>query len=181
MPAGATYEQAFKLFSHGQIAEQMNVPAAAIYYKRTSVYPYLRSAPPPWPTRKSFSRLHPLSIVAGTSKLDGAKAFVEFMATPTHMAQLMQLCLDVVPPYPEIWHEPNFKTYMATQFWASGFQEIAPVPFPNVMGDFIAYDAEFGAIVSRNLQKALSSGRPVADAMNTAQQQAIALGRRVFQ
>jgi len=181
MPAGATFEQAYKLFSHGQIAEVFDVPAAmAVYYKQTPVYQHLRSAPPPWPTKKSLSRLHPLSIVAGTSKLDGAKAFVEFMAMPSHMAQLMQRCLDVVPPYPEIWQEPSFKKYMAAQNWAAGYQEIVAVPFPNVMGDFIDYNAEFGNIVSHNLQKALFSKWSIADAMDRAQQQAIALGTRVF-
>ncbi len=77
MAVGATDAVAQKLFDNGQIAETLNVSAAVNQYKVTApkLFPYIRSAPPPWPTKKSLSRLHPLSIVAGTTKMDGAKAF----------------------------------------------------------------------------------------------------------
>jgi ABC-type glycerol-3-phosphate transport system substrate-binding protein len=182
MPAGATIAQAQKLFVQGRIAEELVVPAdLMISFKGTDVYPALRTAPPPWPTRKSLSRLHPLAVVASTRQMAGAKAFVEFMARPAQMVRLMQLCQDVVPPYPEVWQEPSFRAYMATQSWAQGFLGLKAVPFPDVMGDFIAHDAEFGLIVCRNLQRALHAGGSVAEAMDMAQQQALALGRRVFQ
>ena len=50
------------------------------------------------------------------------------------------------------------------------------MPFPDVMGDFIAHDAEFGLIVCRNLQQALHMGWSVAEAMDMTQHQAVALG-----
>jgi len=182
MAAGATQDQALRLFSNGQIAEELNVSAAVNQYKVTSpaIYPHVRSVPPPWPTKKSISRLHPLGIVAGTSKMDGAKAFVEFMATPVNMAELMEKGLDVVPPYPEVWNVPGFKQYMDSQFWAKGYLDITPVPFPNVMGDFIAHNTEFGNIVTTNFQQALISNTSVAQAMTTAQKQVEDLGSRVF-
>jgi len=182
MAAGATQGQALRLFSNGQIAEELNVSAAVNQYKVTSpaVYQYVRSVPPPWPTKKSISRLHPLGIVAGTSKMDGAKAFVEFMATPANMALLMEKGLDVVPPYPEVNKVPGFKQYMDSQFWAKGYLDITAVPFPDVMGDFISHNTEFGNIVTTNFQRALISNTTVAQAMATAQQQVVALGQRVF-
>jgi len=79
---------------------------------------YVRSAPPPWPTRKSVSRLHPLSVLAGTKKMDGALAFAEFMYAPANNAKLMELCLDVIPSYPEILDVPGVKAWLANQPWA---------------------------------------------------------------
>jgi ABC-type glycerol-3-phosphate transport system substrate-binding protein len=182
MAAGATIAQATTQFIHGRVAEMMAVPAeVVIAFRGTAVYPYLRSVPPPWPSRKSLSRLHPLAVVAGSPRLAGAKAFFEYMAGPAQMAELMRRCLDVVPPYPELRDEPSFSAYLASQLWAEGFQEIEAVPYPDVMGDFVAYDAEFGQIVSRNVQRALLPGVSVAEAMDRAQQEALALGRRVFQ
>jgi len=173
MAVGATDSVAQRLFDNGQIAETLNVSAAVNQYKVTApaLYPYIRSAPPPWPSRKSLSRLHPLSIMASTHKMDGAKAFTEFMAKPVNNAKLMELCLDVVPTSPEVLAVPGVKQYLATQTWAEGYRHIVPVPFPTCEGDFLAHDTEFGNIVTQNFEQALFGNVSVQAAMNTAQQQ----------
>jgi len=173
MAVGATDAVATKLFDNGQIAETLNVSAAVNQYKATApaLYPYIRSVPPPWPSKKSLSRLHPLSIVKGTPKMDGAKAFAEFMYDPVNNAKLMELCLDVVPTYTQSLAVPGVKQYLASQFWAKGYLEIVHVPFPTCEGDFIAHDTEFGNIVTQNFEQALFGNVSVQAAMNAAQQQ----------
>ena len=173
MAVGATDAVATRLFDNGQIAETLNVSAAVNQYKVTApkLFPHIRSAPPPWPTKKSLSRLHPLSIVASTSKMDGAKAFAEFMYAPANNAKLMELCLDVIPSYPEILKVPGVTQWLSAQLWATGYQEIVHVPFPTCEGDFIAHDTEFGNIVTQNFEQALFGNVTVQAAMNNAQQQ----------
>jgi ABC-type glycerol-3-phosphate transport system substrate-binding protein len=167
--------QALPLWGKKIIAEELNVSAAVNQFK-TVMTPsdfsnYVRSAPPPWPTRKSVSRLHPLSIVAGTKNMDGAVAFAEFMYAPANNAKLMELCLDVIPSYPEILAVPGVKQWLANQPWATGYQDIVHVPFPDVDGAFIAHDSEFGQIVTQNFQQALIGEVTVKAAMDNAQQQ----------
>ncbi len=173
MATGATDAVATRLFDNGQIAETLNVSAAVNIYKSSApaLYPHIRSAAPPWPSKKSLSRLHPLSIVASTKKMDGAKAFFKFMADPANNAQLMELCLDVVPTYKETLSVPGVKQYLKSQFWAEGYQEIVHVPFPTCEGDFIAHDTEFGNIVTQNFEQALFGAATVQQAMDNAQQQ----------
>lgn len=173
MATGATDAVATRLFDNGQIAETLNVSAAVNIYKSSApaLYPHIRSAAPPWPSKKSLSRLHPLAIVASTKKMDGAKAFFKFMADPVNNAQLMELGLDVVPTYKETLAVPGVKQYLASQFWAQGYQEIVHVPFPTIEGDFIAHDTEFGNIVTQNFEQALFGAATVQQAMDTAQQQ----------
>ncbi len=173
MAVGATDAVANKLFANGQIAETLNVSAAVNQYKTLApaLFPHIRSVPPPWPTKKSLSRLHPLSIMASTSKMDGAKAFAEFMYAPANNAKLMMLSLDVIPSYPEILTVPGVKQWLANQAWATGYQEIVHVPFPTVEGDFLAHDTEFGNIVTQNFEQALFGNLSVQAAMNNAQQQ----------
>lgn len=173
MAAGATDAVATRLFDNGQIAEELNVSAAVNILKSTApaIFPYIRSAPPPWPSKKSMSRLHPLSIVASTKKMDGAKAFFKFMADPVNNAQLMELCLDVIPTYNETISVPGVKEFLGSQAWAEGYQQIVHIPFPTVEGDFIAHDTEFGNIVTTNFEQALFGVVSVQKAMDTAQQQ----------
>ena len=181
-PQGTTSTQSLRLIGNGTVAETQTVSAAVNQYKALapSTYANLRSIAPPWAGKKSTSRLHPIGIVAGTQKMDGAKAFVEFMATPKNMARLMELCLDVVPPYQEVWNVPGFKAYMDSQFWAKGYLDINPVPFPTVMGDYIRYNTEFGNIVTTQMQKAMLGQASVADALAAAQKQVLAqLGPRL--
>lgn len=175
MAAGVTAAQALPLWGKGAIAEELNVSAAVNQFK-TVMSPadfnnYIRSAPPPWPTKKSVSRLHPLSVLAGSKNMDGAVAFAEFMYTPANNAKLMQLCLDVIPSYPEILNVPGIKQWLANQPWAKGYQDIVHVPFPDVDGAFIAHDSEFGQIVTQNFQQSLIGSVTVKQAMDNAQQQ----------
>jgi len=167
--------QALPLWGRKLIAEELNVSAAVNQFKTvmsaSDFNNYVRSAPPPWPTKKAISRLHPLSILAGTKKMDGAKAFAEFMYTPANNAKLMELCLDVIPAYPEILDVPGVKAWLANQPWATGYQDIVHVPFPDVDGAFIAHDSEFGQIVTQNFQQALIGEVTVKQAMDQAQQQ----------
>jgi len=182
MPHGLSQDQSIRLFDTGGIAQELIVSAAANVLKSTAAaeFPYFRSVAPPWPSKKSLSRLHPLSIVAGTPHMDGAKAFVEFMARPENSAQLMEKCLDVIPPFPEVLKAPGVKGYLDSLPWAKGYLSINPVTPMDIMGDFIGHNDEFGQILLTNFQQSLTSNVTVEQAMNTAQTQLEALGSRVF-
>jgi ABC-type glycerol-3-phosphate transport system substrate-binding protein len=160
-------------FGAGLVAETMFVSAGVNEFKTVApaVFPHIRSFPPPWPSRKAMSRLHPMSIVAGTPKMDGAKAFAEFLYDPVNNAELMELCLDVVPTYTETLALPGVKPWLDAQAWAQGYQEIVHFPFVECEGDFIAHDTEFGNIVTQNFEQAIFGNTTVQAAMDSAQQQ----------
>ena len=68
IPQGSNDAASARLFSNGQIAQELIVSAAVNIIKTTGpkVYPNLRSVPAPWKSGKQISRLHPLSIQANT-------------------------------------------------------------------------------------------------------------------
>jgi len=182
IPQGSNDAASARLFSNGQVAQELIVSAAVNIIKTTGpkVYPNLRSVPAPWKSGKQISRLHPLSIPANTKNMDGAKAFVTFMAEPDNMAQLMRGSLDVVPPFPEILEVKGMKKWLDGLKWSTGYRAIKPQSQLDVEGDFVYHDTEFGQIILTNYQRALTGSTSVASAMEDAQKQAQALADRVF-
>ena len=55
-----------------------------------------------------------------------------------------------------------------------------PITPPDVMGEFIFYNQEFGQILMDNFLPTLTSGVPIEEAMGNAQAELEALGQRVF-
>jgi len=182
VPQGSNDAASARLFSNGQIAQELIVSAAVNIIKTTGpkVFPNLRSVAAPWKSGKQISRLHPLSIVKSTKNMDGAVAFVTFMTQPENMAQLMRGSLDVVPAFPEVLQVKGMKAWLDSQKWSTGYRAIKPVSQLDVEGDFVYHDTEFGQIVTTNFQRALAGSSDVASAMKDAQSQAQALADRVF-
>jgi ABC-type glycerol-3-phosphate transport system substrate-binding protein len=182
VPQGSNDAASARLFSNGQIAQELIVSAAVNIIKTTGpkIYPDLRSVPAPWKSGKQISRLHPLSIVKNTKNMDGAVAFVTFMTEPANMAQLMRGSLDVVPAFPEVLQVKGMKAWLDSQKWSTGYRNIKPVSQLDVEGDFVYHDTEFGQIILTNFQRALTGSTSVASAMADAQKQAQALADRVF-
>jgi ABC-type glycerol-3-phosphate transport system substrate-binding protein len=179
-PQGTDDATATKMYGAGIIAEMLIVSAAVGAWKGTNpdVYPLLRSVPVPWPSHKTITRIHPIMVNANAPQTnqDAAKAFLSFLYAPKNYQKLLELALDVIPAYPA-GIRPE---YLASLKWVDGYNAGVPLTPPDVMGDFILYNSEFGNIVVAHLQEVLSANRPVEDAMGDAQKELEALGTRVF-
>jgi len=177
MPQGTDGATATKMFSDGQIAEQLAESAVVNVYKTNNpdVYPQLRSVPPPWPSLKSLVRIHPLTINVQGAHKDAAKTFMTFLYKPENYRQLLQGALDVIPSYPEgITPE-----YLNSLPWVTGYNQVTPISPTAIMGDFIYNNQEFGQIVITHFQDTLVNDVPVEDAMGAAQQELEALAQRL--
>lgn len=182
VPQGSNDAASARLFSNGQIAQELIVSAAVNIIKTTGpkIFPDLRSVAAPWKSGKQISRLHPLSILKNTKNMDGAVAFVTFMTEPDNMAQLMRGSLDVVPAFPEVLEVKGMKAWLDSQKWSTGYRSIKPVSQLDVEGDFVFHDTEFGQIILTNFQRALTGSTSISQSMADAQKQAQALADRVL-
>lgn len=166
-----------RLFGDGRIAQTWGVTATMVVVQSVGPKEYqnLLSAPPPWPSRRSLDRLHPLIVLKTGKHIDLALDFVKFAMSPDNMAALMQKNLYAIPPYDLAARSASFKKYTATMPWISGFLAAKQVSPVDVMGDFSSLDDQFGRIVVQNLQRALTGNISIGSAMQTAQRQVEAL------
>jgi len=179
-PQGTDDPTAIKMYGAGTIAEELIVSAAVGAYKGTNpdVYAQLRSAPVPWPSHKTITRIHPIMVNANAPQVnqDAAKTFLSFLYTPANYQKRLELALDVIPAF-KGGIRPD---YLASLPWVDGYNAGVPLTPPDVEGDFILYDTEFGNIVVSHMEDVLSSNTAVEDAMAAAQTELEALGARVF-
>ena len=177
MPQGMDGATAVKAFSDGQIASQLAESAVVNVYKTNNpdVYKDLRSVPPPWPSRKSLVRIHPLTVNAQSPNKDAAKQFLGFLYKQENYRELLQRALDVIPAYPA-GMSPD---YVATLPWVSGYQAVNALSPTVLLGDFIYNNQEFGQIVITHFQDSLVNNVPVEDAMGAAQVELESLAGRL--
>jgi ABC-type glycerol-3-phosphate transport system substrate-binding protein len=177
MPQGTDGATATKLFSDGNIAEQLAESAVVNVYKTNNpdTYAQLRSVPPPWPSRKSLVRIHPMTINVQSVNKDAAKQFLTFLYTPENYRQLLQGALDVIPAYPD-GISPD---YIATLPWVPGYQQVNALSPTALLGDFIYNNQEFGNIVITHFQDTLVNDVPVEESMGAAQPELEALAQRL--
>jgi ABC-type glycerol-3-phosphate transport system substrate-binding protein len=181
MPKGTDTATANQMYANGRIAQQLIVSAAVNIWSTSGpeIYPSLRSVVPPGPSGKAITRIHPICVNAQSSDDEKAagKAFVQWLYRPENYQQLMELCLDVVPPYPEAIR----KEYLDAQFWADGYlagQSTTPL---DIMGDYIFFNQEFGNVVMDKFSEVLVADRPVEDAMAEAQEELTQSSERLFE
>lgn len=181
-PQGTDEATAIRMYGTGKIAQDLIVSAAVNAFKAgggsegANVYENLRSAAPPWPSKRTITRIHPIAVNINSDKKDAAKAFLTWLYTPANYQQLLEKALDVIPAYPSGIR----KEYLDSLKWLPGYQAGVDITPPEVMGDFILYNSEFGKIVVDHLQEVLTANRAVEDAMADAQKELEALGNRVF-
>ena len=180
MPQGTNDSTANKMYGSARIAQELIVSAAVNVWKTDGpdVYPHLRSAIPPWPSKKVITRIHPLcvNINAADDRKDASKVFVEWLYQTDNYRELLERSLDVVPSFPDGIR----KEYLDSLTWSEGYQAGVPITPPDVMGEFIFYNQEFGQTLMDNFLPALTSGVPIEEAMGNAQAELEALGQRVF-
>ena len=66
--------------------------------------------------------------------------------------------------------------YFAGLPWLTGYKDIDPITPPDVMGDWIFNNQEFGNVVITNFQNVLTGNQSVEDAMAKAQTELEQLG-----
>lgn len=180
MPRGTDTATANQMYANGRIAQQLVVSAAVNIWASSGpdIYQSLRSVVPPGPSGKAITRIHPICVNAHASddEKQAAKTFVEWLYRPENYQQLMELCLDVVPPYPEAIRQE----YLEKQFWADGYLEGDAITPPEIMGDFIFFNQEFGNVVMDKFSEVLVADRPVEEAMADAQKDLERRAERLF-
>jgi ABC-type glycerol-3-phosphate transport system substrate-binding protein len=181
MPPGTDGATANQMYGNGRIAQQLIVSAAVNVWATTGpdIYQSLRSAVPPGPSGKVVTRIHPICVNAHApdDEKAAAKAFIEWLYRPENYRNLMERSLDVVPPYPEAIRQE----YLDDLFWAEGYLEGKAITPPEIMGDFIFFNQEFGNIVVDKFAEVLVADRPVAEAMQDAQEDLERASERLFE
>jgi ABC-type glycerol-3-phosphate transport system substrate-binding protein len=176
-PQGSNDATATRQWADQQIAQQLIVSALVNVYKSTApkLYPNIRSYSLPWPSKKSIARIHPITVNAHGKNVDAAKEFVKFLYTPENYRDLLTHSLDVIPAY----DVGGLDAYFKDIHWLEGYKDMAFITPPEVMGDFIFNNQEFGQIVINHVTEVLSGNRPVEDAMGDAQTELEALAGRL--
>ena len=177
-PQGVDNATATRLWANQQIAQQLIVSALVNVYKASApdLYQNIRSATLPWPSRKSIARIHPITVNANSDKKDAAKAFVTWLYKPENYRDLLTKQLDVIPAY----DVGGLDEYYADLHWLKpGYENINYTTPPEIMGDFIFNNQEFGQIVITRFQEVLTGNRPVEEAMADAQRELEALAERI--
>lgn len=176
-PQGSNDSTATRQWADQQIAQQLIVSALVNVYKSSApeLYPNIRSYSLPWPSKRSIARIHPITVNANGEQIEAAKEFVRFLYTPENYRELLTRQLDVIPAY----DVGGLESYFAELPWLTGYQDINQTTPPDVMGDFIFNNQEFGQIVINRVTEVLTSNRPVEDAMADAQTELEALAARL--
>ncbi|MEQ1951175.1 extracellular solute-binding protein [Mesorhizobium yinganensis] len=181
VPQGTAQGAIMKLAADGRVAQAFGVNPTVVVLRATNpdIYPNLLSAAPPWASKRSLDRIHPLIALNSSKNLDGAMEFIKFAMSPDVMADLMETNLYVIPPYDLTAKSEKFKNFLADKPWVTGYNEAKQVSPIDVMGEFAYVDDQFGRIIMQNFQRALQPGGSVKDAMDAAQKQLEALAARI--
>ncbi|MBA2519316.1 MAG: extracellular solute-binding protein [Chloroflexia bacterium] len=176
-PQGSDDSTATRQWGDGQIAQQLIVSAAVNVYRTSApeLYPHIRSYSLPWESKRSIARIHPITVNANGANVDAAKEFVKFLYTPENYRELLTRQLDVIPAY----DVGGLDEYFSDLPWLTGYEDISPTTPPDIMGDFIFNNQEFGQIVINRVTEVLTADRPVEEAMAQAQQELEELGGRL--
>ena len=101
MPQGTAQGAIMKLAADGRVAQAFGVNPTVVVLRATNPG-YLSeplSAAPPWESKRSLDRIHPLIALNSSKNLDGAMELIKFAMSPDIMAELMETNLYVIPPY----------------------------------------------------------------------------------
>jgi len=176
-PQGTDAATANKLWASGQIAQSLFVSGAVSSYKETApdIFANIRSYSLPWASRKSVERIHPITVNNTGKHVAESIEFVTWLYKPENYRELLTRQSAVIPSYDVGGLDAYFKDIL----WLDGFRDVAPITPPEMMGDFIYNNDEFGAIVTPHVQDVLFGTASVEDAMAAAQTEAEALAGRL--
>jgi ABC-type glycerol-3-phosphate transport system substrate-binding protein len=177
MPQGSDNATAIRQWGAGQIAQQPIVSAAVNAYKANApdIYPNLRTMSLPWASKRTISRIHPITVNNTAKNQEAAIEWVTWLYKPENYRLLLQHQLDVIPSY----DVGGLDEYLGLLPFLDGYKDVNPITPPEIMGDFIFNNDEFGQIVMTHFQEVLTSNRPVEEAMADAQKEAEDLATRL--
>lgn len=176
-PQGTEDATQNSLWAGGQIAQQLIVSPIANVIKANSptLYENLRSMPLPWTSRETIYRIHPITVNNTSSNQEAAIAFVTWLYKPENYRMLLTQSLDLLPAY----DVGGLEDYYASIKWADGFQDLKGITPPEMVGDFVFNNDEFGQIVITHVTDVLNGSASVEDAMSAAQTEAEDLATRL--
>jgi len=169
-PQGTDDATATRQWGANQIAQQLIVSAAVNVYKTTApdLYPNIRSMELPWESKQSIARIHPITVNNQSKNKDAGVEFITWLYKPENYRLLLTKQLDVIPSY----EVGGLDEYFSTLTWLDGYKDIKPITPPEMVGDFIFNNQEFGNIVLNHVQEVLAGSASVEDAMKAAQKEA---------
>jgi ABC-type glycerol-3-phosphate transport system substrate-binding protein len=169
-PQGTDDATATRLWGAGQLAQQLIVSAAVNIFKDSApeVYPDIRSMSLPWESKQSIARIHPITVNNQSENVEAGVEFITWLYKPENYRMLLMEQLDVIPAY----EVGELDDYLNELLWLDGYKDITFTTPPQMVGDFIFNNQEFGTIVINRVAEVLNSGRPVEDAMADAQAEA---------
>ncbi len=122
----------------------------------------------PWESKQSIARIHPITVNNQSENVDAAIEWLTWLYKPENYRMLLTGQLDVIPAY----EVGGLDDYFADLHWLEGYQDINPTTPPDMVGDFIFNNQEFGQSVLTHVQDVLSGSASVEDAMSAAQEEA---------
>jgi multiple sugar transport system substrate-binding protein len=174
-PKGSSEAAITKLWESDRIAMNLNVAAGLTTLKQLAptLYPNLRSAPPPWPSKKAIARLHPVVVLKSSKNQDAAMELVKFMITPSNLYAVTTANGYPIIPYSNFGqYEPAYNTYLKTTPWMSGYLATNYVGEFDILGDYTIVYSQIGEIIIKAMANAVSGGQSVEAALAAAQKQA---------
>lgn len=174
--AGSSEAAIGKLWTDNQVGMLLSVMLgglASMKVNSPQLFPHLATAAPPWPNKKAISRLHPAVIISSSKNKAAAQELVKWWIEPKNLWYLLQTNGYPVAPYSNFGEKiPQYKTFIDSLPWATGFRETNFVGEYDILGDYVANYAQIGDIITRNIEFAISGGRTVQECLNEAQQEA---------
>src|SRR5262249_271017 len=141
-PQGTDGPTQIRMWGSGQIAQQLIVSAAVNAYKASNpdLYPNLRTMPLPWEGHETVYRIHPIALNNTSKNQEAGLTFITWLYKPENYRMLMTQCLDVIPAY----DVGGLDEYYASLQWLDGYKDLKPLTPPEMVGDFIFNNQEFG-------------------------------------
>ena len=169
-PQGTDGPTATRLWGENQIAQQLIVSAAVNVYKTSApdLYPNIRSMILPWESKRRFRAFTQSRSTTRARMQMPAIEFITWLYKPENYRMLLTECLDVIPAY----DVGGLDDYSSDSSWLTGFKDVKRITPPEMMGDFIFNNDEFGQIVMTPCSDVLTGNASVEDAMKAAQGEA---------
>src|ERR1700761_6675558 len=174
-PKGSSEAAITKLWESDRIAMNLNVAAGLTSLKQLApkLYPNLRSAPPPWPSKKAIARLHPVVVLKDSKNQQAAMELVKFMITPKNLYAVTTANGYPIIPFSNFGDfEPKYASYLKDTPWMSGFLQTNYVGEVDILGDYTTVYSQIGLIIIKAISSAISGGQTVEAALAAAQKQA---------
>ncbi|MGI8477771.1 MAG: ABC transporter substrate-binding protein [Thermomicrobiales bacterium] len=176
-PQGSDDATATRQWAQNQLGQELIVSAAVNIFKTTApeVYPNIRSMPLPWESKQSIARIHPITVNNTSKNAQAGVEFVTWLYKPENYRLLLMGQLDVIPSY----DVGGLDAYLKDLPWLDGYKDITYKTPPEMVGEFIFNNSEFGQIVLPHVQDVLSDTATVDVAMAAAQKEAEDLATRL--